>query len=450
MRTGKAFFLLLVLAVTARAEVSCSCRRYAVAVSRSCVGPGWEAVVRALVEKHEADKEVRVFRFGDVGELSGPLSRFDPKYVAFVVPWREVTREFVREVWRLTRSLDADPFGDAIWGIVTGLTPEDALKLASAPRRLPLRFALLKTAANWLKFFPEGVYFSEGRRGDMWKKEAGGPIVRTLGGPPDTTEPIVSLLNSGKVHIVVTSGHASEHDWQLGYSFRDGQFVSKAGRLLGIDTKGRKFEIRSANPKVYYAPGNCLIGHISDSDCMALAWIRSGGAVQFAGYTVPTWFGYMGWGMADYLVKCPGKFTFAEAMFLANQALLLDLLGSTPGINRKGLEYDLNAVAFYGDPGVEARVVPEGSPAYEIEVEASPGAKVKVRFALRLSSPGEVDKPAGAFLPFRLRRARVVEADGKGVVTDDFVLLRWWWKGMPKPTAPKVYTLTFEGKRAGG
>ena len=432
------------------AEVSLACKRYAVAVSRSCRGDGWEAVVRALVEKHRREgKEVRVFRFWSLEEVLGPLRKFDPRYVAFVVPWREATRQFVADVWIITRSLDADPYGDALWGIVTGLSPKDALKLASAPTKLPLRFALLKTAGGWLDFFPEGVFFSEVKKGEMWRKRRDRPVEKGLKGPPDTTEAIVQILNSGRVDIVVTSGHATEHDWQLGYSFKDGQFLSKGGRLFGVDTKGRRFEILSPNPKVYYAPGNCLIGHISDPDCMVLAWIRSGGAVQFCGYTVPTWFGYMGWGMADYFLKCPGRFTFAEAFFLANQALLFDLLSRTPGVDPRGLAHDLNKVAFYGDPGVEARIEGGGEAVWEPSITVSGSSRLRGLFRLKVKRPKGLDKPGAAFLPFKMRDVKVVEAEGRGVVTDDFVLLRWWWEGRPKPGSEKVYTLSFEGERAG-
>ena len=73
----------------------------------------------------------------------------------------------------------------------------------------------------------------------------------------------------------VTSGHATERDWQIGYRYRNGSFRSKAGQLYGLDTQGRKFPINSPNPKVYLPIGNCLMGNINGKDAMALAWMQS-------------------------------------------------------------------------------------------------------------------------------------------------------------------------------
>lgn len=143
--------------------------------------------------------------------------------------------------------------------------------------------------------------------------------------PVDTTRRLVEHLNRGEVDLFITSGHATERDWQIGYSYRNGRFISRGGRLFGVDTAGREFEIVSPNPKVYLPVGNCLIGHIDGPDAMALAWLHAGGARQMIGYIVPTWFGYMGWGLLDYFVQQPGRFTLAEAFFANQQALLWEL-----------------------------------------------------------------------------------------------------------------------------
>ena len=44
-----------------------------------------------------------------------------------------------------------------------------------------------------------------------------------------------------------------------------------------------------------------------------------------AGYTELTWYGYSGWGMLDYCVEQPGRYTCAEA-FAASQAALIHRL----------------------------------------------------------------------------------------------------------------------------
>ncbi len=67
------------------------------------------------------------------------------------------------------------------------------------------------------------------------------------------------------------------------------------------------------------------MGHIDGPDAMALAFMNSAGVRQMMGYTVPTWYGYGGWGCLDYFVEQPGRYTFVEAFF-ANQHALIDRL----------------------------------------------------------------------------------------------------------------------------
>ncbi len=97
---------------------------------------------------------------------------------------------------------------------------------------------------------------------------------------------------------------------------------SEKGQLFGLDTHGQRYPIRSDNPKVYLPVGNCLMGHIDGPDAMALAFLNSAGVNQMIGYTVPRWYGYAGWGLLDYFVEQPGRFTLAEAFYANEQALV--------------------------------------------------------------------------------------------------------------------------------
>jgi hypothetical protein len=99
-----------------------------------------------------------------------------------------------------------------------------------------------------------------------------------------------------------------------------------------LDTVGQRKDVNSPNPKVYLPIGNCLMGHVDGPDAMALAWMNSAGVVQMAGYTVPTWFGYMGWGLLDYFVEQPGRYTYAEAFFANQQALIHRLVTEFPAL----------------------------------------------------------------------------------------------------------------------
>ena len=84
---------------------------------RAMEDPRWKPVVDVLVSKHGAQV---VHYGGSVGDSLPALREQFPRHICFVAKPAEVTREFVMEVNRLTRRLDDDPYGDAIWGILTG------------------------------------------------------------------------------------------------------------------------------------------------------------------------------------------------------------------------------------------------------------------------------------------------------------------------------------------
>ena len=90
--------------------------RYAIVVSDvTNSDPGWHAVVESLTVKHSG----YVFTWQDsVAEVKNDLSVYRPDYIAFVArPAVEVNVPFVERIWDITRELDADPYGDAVWGI---------------------------------------------------------------------------------------------------------------------------------------------------------------------------------------------------------------------------------------------------------------------------------------------------------------------------------------------
>lgn len=386
--------------------------------------PGWAAVAAALQAKHGGG---RIAWDGSVTNALPALRAALPRRACFVTRPEEATRGFVAQVHQLTRALDDDPWGDCLWGILTGHDASNALAIARTAAPLTIRRGAGGTSIP-LGRMPEGIWYDEGRRGHAVEKRAGGEP-RDVEAPGDTTRTLVDLLNGGTVDLFVTSGHATERDWQIGYSYRNGQFRSKAGRMLGVDTFGGEHEVRSTNPKVYLPVGNCLMGHIDGPDAMALAWMNAAGVRQMIGYTVPTWFGYMGWGILDYFVDQPGRFTLAEAFFANQQALLAELQRNPAS---KGHRFDRDVVAFYGDPGWDARMA-DGPRNWEQSLErAGNRFTFTVRPALGAASFGVVDgngsqrggRPFVQLLPARIGPASVIEgADLSPVITDDFLLV---------------------------
>lgn len=398
---------------------------YAVAVSRATLeAPGWKDVVEALEAKHPGS--LRVVYEAAPGEQLEALRTLHPRYTCFVVRPEEAGRDFVLEVHELTRNYDADPYADTFWGILTGYDAACALRIARQDHPLIVRKVASGTEIA-LEMVEQGGWYDElvpGRR--VWKEKDGEPAVSKV--PQDTTRALVDTLNQWKADCFVTSGHATERDWQIGYRYRNGQFRCEDGRLYGLDTEGERHPVDSPNPKVYLPIGNCLMGHIDGHDAMALAWMKSAGVCQMIGYIEPTWFGYAGWGCLDYFLEQPGRYTFIEAFF-ANHHALVYQLDKAPS---KGLRFDRDRVAVYGDPAWRARMAP-GPCAWEQQLteedgvftfEVTPRRGEQSFAAINTNGSQRGGRPLIAFLPRRIGEIKILEgADLHPVITDDFILV---------------------------
>ena len=450
-------FCLLFLAMAAPTFAANKSHDYAVVVSKKTLGDGgWKKVVDALVKRHNAT----VVAFdADVEETLPELRRQFPRYVCFVAQPEEAGRKFVGKVHRLTRRLDDDPYTDCFWGILTGYDAANALAIAQYSRPLTIH----KTAAGTevaLEMCEAGAWYSELEKNRAVRQEPG-QEAKEMKGPDDTTKALADLLTDYHADLFITSGHASEHDWRIGYAYRNGSFRCENGRLYGLDTSGRRHPIESDNAKVYMPVGNCLMGHIDGRDAMALAYMHSAGVKQMLGYTMPTSYGYAGWGCLDYFVEQPGRYTFTESFFANNHALVHRLATYFPELlnaevdengmtsakivvsdqakaagltedDGRWLLFDRDAVAFYGDPAWEARMakrptaweqtLTEKAGVWTLEIKPNRGAKTFEPINKNGSQRG--GRPIVQFLPHRIQPAQVLEgAELNPVITDDFVLV---------------------------
>ncbi|MCX8157507.1 MAG: hypothetical protein N3J91_13860 [Verrucomicrobiae bacterium] len=414
--------------------------------------PAWQAVVAQLQTKHSAS----VLRYGGAPYPEATrraLSAMAPDYVCVVAQPAEVTRSLVENSHRMLRDLDGDRYTDAIWGIVTGYDAAYALRLASHRGPLEVQNALLKTAGDWLEYLYAGEYHAEMEPHALWTRTAGGPIVRGLDARTDDTPWFAQKLNAQGVDLLVSSGHANEYHWQLHYpeAYPEGYFTAYQGQLMAQDAQGGLHPIVSTNAKIYYAPGNCLIGLIPEGSnrdySMALAWLGSGGAAQMAAYVADTWFGYMGWGVAEYFIKAQGRFTFAESCYLINQALLFDAAQQTPGLDPAGLAYDRDVFVLYGDPAYVARVRAVTLPDYQQTLTGfTNGGRMEYTLNIRLNRAVNVARPVIALLPRRIYQPTVEDNAGRPVeVVDNMALVQLWREGEPDLVAGQQWTLRFSG-----
>jgi hypothetical protein len=457
--------LLVLAALSGLGKSLCGAEHgYAVVVSQATHADGsWREVVEALTAKHQA--QVLVYQ-QHVAEVLPQLQEHFPRYACFVATPAEAGRQFVADVHRLTRKLDEDPYTDVLWGILTGYDAAGALRTAQEPASLVIERVAAGTELA-MDRVAEGIWYCELVEKRMVRKAAGQDAVQQTG-PSDTTAALVDTLNAYQAQLFVTSGHATERDWQIGFRYRNGTFQSQAGQLFGVNLRGERFPVRSENPKVYLPIGNCLMGHIDGPDAMALAFMHSAGVRQMIGYTVPTWYGYAGWGCLDYFVEQPGRFTFVEAFFANQHALLQRLetyypdllqLDTPPGTMPRlrdnlspqaraagltwrdglGLLHDRDVVALYGDPAWEARLATGKqsfaqtlreieSGVFELEIQPLLGDQSFAPVNMNGSQRG--GRPFLHFLPRRIKDPQVLTGqDLQPLITDDFILL-------PHPGSP--------------
>jgi hypothetical protein len=414
---------------------------YSIVVSKKTLAdPQWNKVVETLKQRHQGT----VVSYDSLAEALPALQEQFPRHTCFVATREEASRKFVADVHRLTRKYDDDPYTDTLWGILTGYDAANALEIASTKKPLVVQRVASGTEVA-LDRCKEGIWYCELEKHRMVRKKVGETQAQEKG-PADTTKALADTLADYKADLFVTSGHATERNWQIGFSYRNGYFTSKSGQLYGVDTEKKKFKINSTNPKVYMAVGNCLMGHVDGPDAMALAFMKSARVNQMVGYTVLTWYGYGGWGCLDYFVEQPGRYTFAEA-FHANHHALVHRLeteypklarvnvlpGKTTGYNEGGgLLHDRDVVAFYGDPAWnssmadgalnwEQKLTQKGD-TYTLEIVPLRGPDTFHPVNKNGAQRGW--RPIVHFLPHRIKDIKVTAgAELSPVITDDFILL---------------------------
>lgn len=439
---------------------------YVVAVEKGTQNePAWAAVVDALKEKHQA--RVLVYEGNEnLSKLLPQLKSLKPKYVCFVSKPETAGRDLVVNAAQMLRKVDDDPYGDAFWGIVTGYDAADALRVVKAPTaRVIQRAATSMGAPSALDGWQAGFASDEGNKDNFWRKLPGQKTekIPTDGNPAKV---LADSFNSVDVDYFVTSGHATQHDWQIIYNKNEGSLRhDKKGHLGFMTPTGDVYPLTKASPKIYLAAGNCLIGHVDQRACMATSWLHSGGVEQFCGYTCVTFFGFMGWGIKSHLEEA--RCSFAEAYYLQNQLLLwvishkkngalmtceippedftdgrhvrdfiqkhvrelVKLENGQPALDQDslGLLWDRDIVAFYGDPAQRV-TFPKERQTVKVEVK---GAEVLVTFKKQMSF-GQLNdvksaRPVLALLDQPPAGTKLVDAEDKpvedSVVNDRFLLI---------------------------
>lgn len=395
--------------------------------------PELDGAVQALKTKH-AGFGAKVFTYKqDVREVLPDLREMLPYYTCFVTPKELAGRAFTVEVSRMAREILPDPYVDTFWGILTGYDATDIRRVAEFKGPIDITDALDMVGGFHHSLMRRCYSFDETQKDhnlritDPAKKYDNEHTLIDK----DFSNEFLKLVKGGGFQIMMTSGHASEHDWSCGYLSPNMYIIDRKGVLAVRDTRGRVTEFKDMTPKIWCAAGNCLIGDIphGEDSCMATAMIHSFGVYQFMGYTIETWFGRQGWTAQGMLTDYPGYYSFVESFHFANSWIVENLVkhdwnrvtlntsdyetfqrtaaASLRGLRFKdaeeqkealGLLYDRDVVAFYGDPAVRAAIDPK--PGQTLKAERSLNKNGDVLTLKLTALKDDQWKEQGVYLPY--------------------------------------------------
>lgn len=388
----------------------------------------WRDVAGALSAKHE-DEATVVVECADPTNSLEVLRRERPRYVAFVMQPDELNRDVAIKLHEIVRDVDDDPFDDAIWGVVTGPTAADALRIASSREPAELRSMLATTGVDKdVVPGPVTVLSDAFPKGEWWQKDESGNVSlhSTIG---EMVSAFIDAWNTIDPDILLTSSHATEHNLEMPFS-RGMIVTSPEGgdlRFVGstiVRMPGERervacesSDVPAAKPavreKVWLAAGNCLIANHLDDHDMVMTALSFGKVNQFVGYIEKTWFGFVGWNTWGFFKDgAPlNESYYAANQWLAAKLAMDDFRGD---IELKGLLWDRNATLFYGDPMQKVSL-----PSRPEEDEKSASHRRRKHIVIHPSSASRTeysDAPHGC-------KVSVAEDGRKTIAADDFTLV---------------------------
>ena len=416
-----------------------------VLASQACLDDaGWGPVVSAAA----AARGWRIAASGPA-QLAGAIGGGGVDHAIVVAMPGEAGRARAAEWHRAFRAIDGDPFEDAMWGIVTGPSPDVAMRIAQRTEPAVLATALGTTPLPEAAF-ARATWFSEGVQGEVHCRNHGAWIVEARG--TEQSSAFAREWSADWADFVFTSGRSNEMRWLLGYSYPSGRVVPRRGELWVRDLAGIETPIKGARSKAMLAAGNCLMAHLRDEDALAMALLDSGGVDQLAGYTSVTWDGRAGWGCARWFMDEPGRWSLADAVHWSRTELLARMQRTHPDDaqrvvdafdrsargdfeaactawmvgeageareRRMGALWDRDAFLFVGDPA--RRMAPaDGARWWEGGLAWRDG---EPWFEVRALSDRAPEAPPAIHLPAAIRDRVVPRNEGPWCVADSFAML---------------------------
>lgn len=364
---------------------------YAVTISSATYSQAdWKAVADSLFKKHSRNGTVKLFTWSSsVTETKNALSEFKPDFIGFIArPATECNSTFIVNVSRMSRQLDNDPYGDAVWSIITGYQASDALRAISES----LTIKTVLSASGNLSYEPPIIRFYQaiGMTCDSYTKtdylfaDNQGKVYSENKRPEseqDRIKLVSKWLNlesldfnipgqgtiTGPVDCIITGGHGNVNLWQCHYpeAGTEGYMQSSGGKLKGSPYSGASIAINALTPKVYWCASNCLMGNPNSKDNVVYAAFGSGHAVQMFGFVNNASSGdeFMAWGVYDRVTKSAGTYTLPQGFFLSNNNAMFEVKNPSGQMTTRLVEQFMDSTVIYGDPAADVKFYDPGDSA---------------------------------------------------------------------------------------
>ncbi len=332
----------------------------------------WKAVADTLVAKYPDSMLVELDNLQDCASI---MRAQGARYAAFVAQPEEIDYVLVNKIHRAARQIDSDPWGDCMWGIITGYTAADAMRIAKDDKPLVIKRSLSTTNIDTSRF-EHGCSITDWRDYQVFEQSGYTKPVETVydaGTPEGDAKRKEGMqgkfsyeLANKKPQLIVTSAHATEYNLEMPfgkglifsygnhfYQLKPAEMRYYAGTVLPQALQGNleplkelsvKFADTQVKPdgttRVWFAVGNCLYAHVRESrDSMAVTSLSNYTCNQVLGYTVPSWYGDGGWGALSFFFGNAEGTSLAQAWYLNNQYLL----DKTMKIDPKLLNVEFNS-----------------------------------------------------------------------------------------------------------
>lgn len=453
-----------------------------ITTEKTAEDPAWRAVVDALVAKYPGAQKVVIPAVTEEAVLEAMRST-DARYAGIVLKPEEVGRVAINHIHRAARRVDDDIYGDCMWGIITGYSADDAMRIAKDKQPLVIKRLLSTTNVGW-HHFDYSYCITDWTNSPVLEQE--GNVEPTTTTYTNTTPEGAALLKDGfqslfaerlanaKAQMVVSSSHATQFNLempfsrgliypsgnrfyelkkpQMGYFYRP-LSLARRGQTDGLAKLAKSLNSPAIEPdgttRIWLAAGNCLFGDAANTkDSMAVTALSAYTCNQVVGYTVPSWYGAGGWGTLSCFFDSANGTSLAEAWFMNNQFILentrkidpkllklqfnddqigaklqSDLIRSGAALNQNNTK---DALGYVHDRDVVAFY---GDPAWSASLDCS---KSPCPLSLEWQSPKKFTITANMDHKGRLGVWFPTAASGKdakscsvegAVLTDDFVLL---------------------------